>query len=75
MNQLTKEVYEHQHDNCDGLCDIDLTRIDKTDNSLMPCVCCPFCKQIVTAKLTKTTISCPACKVTAKINYELETSS
>jgi hypothetical protein len=63
MSKLTKEKYEHQHANCEGLCDIDVKRIDKDDDSLMPCVTCPFCKEIVTAKLTPTTISCPACKI------------
>ena len=64
MNKLTTEQYEHQAAECDGLCEIDHSRVSKTDPNLMPCVTCPFCKQIVTAILTPKTISCPACKVT-----------
>lgn len=66
MKTLTSLEYEHMHDNCDGLCDIDPKRIDKNDASLMPCVTCPFCKEIVTAELTRATIHCPACNVTVK---------
>ena len=65
MSQLTQEIYEHQHADCDGLCDIDVKRIN-ADKTLMPCVTCPFCKEIVTAELTKTTIHCPACHITVK---------
>ncbi|CAN5439149.1 hypothetical protein BH10PAT3_BH10PAT3_6080 [soil metagenome] len=61
---LTKELYEQQAAECDDLCLIDPGRIDRDDQTLMPCVTCPFCKQIVTALLTPATISCPACKVT-----------
>ncbi len=64
MANLTKEKYEHQHAECEGLCEIDSKRIDKHDESRMPCVTCPFCKKIVTAELTPTTIHCPACNVT-----------
>lgn len=66
MSDLTKSIYEHQAANCDGLCEIDHNRIDKTDPTKMPCVTCPFCKEIVTAELTPSTIHCPACKVTVK---------
>lgn len=31
-------------------------------SSTLMCVKCPFCKQIVNAHMTKTTISCPECK-------------
>lgn len=68
MSQLTKDIYEHQHANCDGLCDIDANRVDKQDRTKMPCVTCPFCKEIVTAELTKTTIHCPACLVTVQLH-------
>lgn len=64
MSQLTREQYEHQKAACDGLCDIDHDRIAADDPNLMPCVTCPFCKELVDAILTPTTISCPACKVT-----------
>lgn len=64
MSKLTKEQYEHQHANCEGLCDIDHDRIAADNPNLMPCVTCPFCKQLVDAILTETTISCPECKVT-----------
>lgn len=64
MTQLTKEQYEHQKADCDGLCDIDHARIANDDPTRMPCVTCPFCKQLVDAVLTPTTISCPACAVT-----------
>jgi len=66
MSDLTKEKYEHQHAECEGLCEIDHNRISKTDPNLMPCVTCPFCKEIVTAELTPTTIHCPSCLVTVK---------
>ena len=64
MNNLTTEQYEHQKANCEGLCEIDHNRISNTDPNLMPCVTCPFCKQIVNAILTPGTISCPKCEVT-----------
>jgi len=66
MSMLTQEEYEHKHDNCDGLCTIDPERVDQQDETRMPCVTCPFCKEIVTAELTPTTIHCPACKITVK---------
>ncbi len=66
MNRLTKELYEHQAAECEGLCKIDHDRIDTYDETKMPCVTCPFCKEIVTAELTPTTIHCPACKITVK---------
>jgi hypothetical protein len=64
MAELTLEQYEHQKAACDGLCDIDHDRISSTDPNRMPCVTCPFCKQLVDAILTPTTISCPQCEVT-----------
>jgi len=63
MNNLTKQDYEHQKANCNGLCDIDHDRISSTDPNLMPCVTCPFCKKLVDAILTAETITCPNCKV------------
>lgn len=66
MSKLTAEEYEQQKAACDGLCDIDLERIDASDSARMPCVTCPFCKEVVDAILTPTTISCPACEVTVK---------
>lgn len=59
---LTIEQYEHQHGNCDDLCEIDHNRIDIKDPTKMPCATCPFCEQVVTAELTPSTISCPECK-------------
>ncbi len=66
MDQLTKEQYEHQAAHCDGLCSIDHDRIANDNPNLMPCVTCPFCKELVDAILTSTTISCPACKIVVK---------
>lgn len=64
MNSLTKEQYEHQRAECDGLCEIDHDRIAVDDPTRMPCVTCPFCNKIVDAILTAKTISCPECKTT-----------
>lgn len=64
--KLTEAKYKKQKSECEGLCDIDQKRIDSKDNSKMPCVTCPFCKEIVTAELTPRTIHCPACKVTVE---------
>lgn len=64
MSDLTAEEYEHQRDECDGLCEIDHDRIAADDPTRMPCVTCPFCKQLVDAILTPATISCPKCEVT-----------
>lgn len=33
-------------------------------SSTLMCVKCPFCQEIVNAHMTKTTISCPACRIT-----------
>ena len=63
MSNLTKHQYELQKANCENLCDIDHDRISSIDPNLMPCVTCPFCKQLVDAILTPETISCPECKV------------
>lgn len=60
---LTKRTYEHQKALCEGMCDIDHDRIAADNPNLMPCVTCPFCKQLVDAILTPTTIACPACKI------------
>lgn len=56
------EEYEKMRSECDGLCEIDPDRIDPEDGTKMPCVMCPFCKEIVTAILTPTSITCPNCK-------------
>jgi hypothetical protein len=64
MGSLTTEQYEHQKAECDGLCDIDHDRIAANNPNLMPCVTCPFCKELVDAILTPTTISCPKCETT-----------
>jgi hypothetical protein len=64
MSGLTKEQYEHQKADCDGLCEIDHDRIAVDDPARMPCVTCPFCKEIVDAILTHTTITCPKCETT-----------
>lgn len=66
MSDLTVEQYEHQAANCDGLCSIDHDRIVNDNPNLMPCVTCPFCKELVDAILTPTTISCPKCKAQVK---------
>jgi hypothetical protein len=66
MHKLTKEHYDHQKANCDGLCDIDAHKIPVDNPNLLMCVTCPFCQKIVNAKLTPTTISCPECKTTVK---------
>jgi len=66
MATLTTEQYEQQHTECNGLCEIDHSRVSVDDPKLMPCVTCPFCKEIVTAELTPTTIHCPLCKITVK---------
>lgn len=66
MSTLTKDQYEQQAAECNGLCSIDHNRIADDNPNLMPCVTCPFCKQIVDALLTPDTISCPECKVVVK---------
>jgi hypothetical protein len=63
MSNLTKHQYELKKAYCDNLCDIDEKRISADNPNLMPCVTCPFCKQIVDAIITIKTISCPKCKV------------
>lgn len=64
MSRLTVELYEHQRADCEGLCEIDHDRIANDNPNFMPCVTCPFCKQLVDAILTPTSISCPKCEVT-----------
>lgn len=66
MSQLTKAQYQQQAANCDGLCIIDPARIAPKDDTKLPCVTCPFCKKVVTAELTPSSIHCPACKITVK---------
>ncbi len=63
MSGLTKEQYEKQAAQCDGLCEVPVSSQQEAASEL-PCVKCPFCHEIVTARLTPTTISCPACKIT-----------
>lgn len=65
MDALTKEHYEHQAAECDGLCAITDHMLEQ-EPDLMRCVTCPFCKESVDAILTPATISCPKCKVTVK---------
>ncbi|HTE57586.1 MAG TPA: hypothetical protein VK694_02495 [Verrucomicrobiae bacterium] len=60
---LTKEHYEQQVADCDGLCIITDDMLAARPD-LMRCVTCPFCKEVVNAILTPTTISCPKCEVT-----------
>ena len=62
MKKLTRELYEQQQAACDDLCIVPVT-VPQEGAKELPCVRCPFCKEIVTAILTKTTIACPACKV------------
>lgn len=63
MNNLTKKQYENQVAQCNGLCNIDHDKIAINNPNLMPCVTCPFCKQLVDAILTPNTIICPSCRV------------
>ncbi|CAN5675976.1 hypothetical protein BH23PAT1_BH23PAT1_4520 [soil metagenome] len=37
-------------------------------SSTLKCVKCPFCKRIVDARMTKTSISCPECKAEVLYN-------
>jgi len=59
---MTKMQYEAQAASCNNLCDITDTVVSE-EPTLMMCVTCPFCKALVNATLTTTTISCPACQV------------
>lgn len=63
MSGLTKEQYEQQAVTCDGLCEVPVTDEQQAEG-ILPCVKCPFCKEIVNAVLTPKTIHCPACKIT-----------
>jgi hypothetical protein len=63
--RLTKEEYEQQVADCDGLCVITDKFLEATHQ--MKCVRCPFCGDIVDAILTKTHIICPACNASAKL--------
>ena len=62
MDTMTTEIYEQQQAACNDLCIVPATKLQEQTGEL-PCVRCPFCKEIVTAILTKTSIACPACKV------------
>lgn len=59
--QLLIKEYQKQKNECDGLCDV--TEKVAEEKNFLRCVTCPFCKEIVDAILTKTTIACPACDV------------
>ena len=59
----TDEYYKMQAD-CDNQCQVDDELVE--DRNFMKCVSCPFCKEVVNAILTKSTIACPACKVEVK---------
>ena len=61
MNNLHLDKYLQQKSECDGLCDI--TDEVAENKNYLRCVTCPFCKQIVDAILTETTIACPSCEV------------
>lgn len=61
---MTRQEYIDQKQACDSLCDI--TDEVVTEHDLMRCVRCPFCEQTVDAKLTDTTIECPACNTVVK---------
>jgi hypothetical protein len=63
MQTLTKAQYEQKIAECDGLCVVTDDMLTRTPD-LMLCVTCPFCKEVVNAILTGTSISCPKCKVT-----------
>ena len=63
MSGLTTQEYEQQAAACDDLCAVPVTQ-EQHQAGELPCVRCPFCKLVVTAILTKTTISCPECKTT-----------
>lgn len=65
MNQLTKAEYEQQVADCEGVCVITDKILEATNQ--MKCVRCPFCLETVDAILTKTQITCPACKVSVKL--------
>ena len=63
MTQITlKESYEKRA-LCDDKCNPDYDKATD-DQKYLPCVTCPFCKEVVTAELTPRTIHCPACKIT-----------
>ena len=59
----TEEYYKMQSD-CDDKCYV--TEVLVEEREQMKCVTCPFCKKVVNAILTKSTIACPACKVEVK---------
>lgn len=61
MKALSTEEYNRQKSDCDGLCDITEEVVE--EKNYLRCVTCPFCKELVDAVLTKTTIACPACSV------------
>lgn len=58
---MNTEDYTRMKNACDGLCDVTDELVE--DRDMMRCVTCPFCKEMVDAILTKTTIACPACEI------------
>lgn len=59
---ISVKEYQKQQADCNDLCNITQEMVDKKPD-LMMCVTCPFCKVLVNAILTNTTIACPACEV------------
>ncbi len=59
---LSVDEYHKQQADCDELCNITELMVEDNPNMMM-CVTCPFCKELVNAILTDTTIACPECKV------------
>ena len=55
------DEYYHMQSLCDDKCYVTDELIEERE--YMKCVTCPFCKELVNAVLTKSTIACPACKV------------
>ena len=64
MAELQLKEYYEKKALCDDKCNPDYEK--SKDNKYLPCVTCPFCKEIVTAELTPKTIHCPACKITVE---------
>lgn len=66
MQHKKIEEYYAQQQSCDNLCDITDSLVE--ERGFMHCVTCPFCKEVVSAILTETTIACPSCLV--EVNRE-----
>ena len=58
---MTKEEYIEKQKACDTLCDVTDELVE--ERNFMKCVTCPFCKEIVDAIVTKSTIACPKCEI------------